>query len=36
MISDLHEVPEVITSDFSAVLREFHADSRARRSGFIS
>lgn len=22
MISDLHEVPEVITSDFSAVLRE--------------
>lgn len=33
MISDLHEVPEVITLDFSAVIREFHADSRANFLG---
>lgn len=36
MSSGLHEVPEVITSNFSAVLGEFHVDSRARLLGFIS
>ena len=36
MISDLHEIPEVITSDFSAVFRESHVDSRVRLPGFTS